>query len=203
MMKNLKIVLGALAIVFAISTVSLAQSTGKSDPKQDKKALKKELKRYKKMKPIAIRKMDLDYKEEIVDLKTEIERLKVANKKIDSLQRALNESNNKMRMMEADIEAAKKESSNAKQAVFTGYYFRVQLGAYQNFDIKGKMKNDDNMKAENAGGLDKYTVGYFKNYNDAQEFSKDVRKMGIKDAWVVAYKDGNRINVNEAKAATE
>ena len=53
MMKNLKLVLGALAIVFAISTVSFAQDKGKSDPKQDKKALKKELKRYKKMKPIA------------------------------------------------------------------------------------------------------------------------------------------------------
>lgn len=203
MMKNLKRVFGALAIILAVATVAVAQDKGKSNPAADKKALKKELKRYKKMKPIAIRKMDLDYKEEIVDLKTEIERLKVANKKIDSLQRALNEASNKMRMLEADVEAAKKEAGNAKQNVYSGYYFRVQLGAYQNFDIKSKIGKDENMKSENAGGLDKYTVGYFKGYNEAQEFAKDVRKMGIKDAWVVAYKDGTRVNVKEAQAATE
>ncbi len=200
-MKNLKIAIGALAIVLAVSTIATAQT--KSNPKEEKKALKKELKRYKKMKPAAVRKMDLDYQEDIVGYKTEIEKLKKDNRRIDSLQRALNESSNKMRMMEADIEAAKRESSNAKKNVFTGYYFRVQLGAYQNFDIKGKISKDENMQSENAGGLDKYTVGYFKSYNEAQEFSKDVRKMGIKDAWVVAYKDGGRVNVNEAKAATE
>lgn len=199
-MKAIKNLL-SLLLVAAIATSAAAQK-GK-DAGTDKKALKKELKTYKKMKPLQIRSMKLGYEQDIVDLKSELEKSKRENKRIDSLQRLLNESSNKMRMLEADVEAAKKQSSDAKNSVFTGYYFRVQLGAYQNFDIKNKVKGDNNMNSETAGGLDKYTVGYFKKYAEAESFAKDVRKMGIKDAWVVAYKDGNRINVKEAQAATE
>lgn len=47
-------------------------------------------------------------------------------------------------------------------------------------------------------GLFKYTVGLYKSVDDANELKKEMRAEGFEHAFVVAFKNGERINLDEA-----
>jgi hypothetical protein len=38
-----------------------------------------------------------------------------------------------------------------------------------------------------------YVISYFSNFEDADACKKDIRKLGIKDAFVTQYTDGKRV----------
>lgn len=44
----------------------------------------------------------------------------------------------------------------------------------------------------------KYTVGNFNDFNKAMNLQKEIRTNGFKEAFVVAFKDGKRINMKDA-----
>ena len=81
-----------------------------------------------------------------------------------------------------------------------GYYYRIQLGAFKNFDLKNKINKDDqSIQVEFLKGLEKYMIGLFFSIEDAAAYRKDIQQMGIKDAFIVPYKDGIRITHQEAR----
>ncbi|MEM6299335.1 MAG: hypothetical protein AAF740_11670 [Bacteroidota bacterium] len=41
----------------------------------------------------------------------------------------------------------------------------------------------------------KYTIANFRDYWDADLFKKYLREMGVADAWIVAYRDGQRTDI--------
>ena len=75
-----------------------------------------------------------------------------------------------------------------------GVIFKVQIGAYKEIDL-----SDDSTSTFGAekGFLNKYTIGVFKDYWEADTFKKYIREMGIKDAFIVSYRDGKRVNISE------
>jgi TolA-binding protein len=75
-----------------------------------------------------------------------------------------------------------------------GVVFKVQIGAY-----KGITLADDNSKSfgSEKSDLNKYTIGVFKDYWEADTFKKYIREMGVKDAWIVSYRDGERVDIKE------
>ena len=78
-----------------------------------------------------------------------------------------------------------------------GVVFRIQIGAYQGVDLQqyGEQSNFDVEKAE---GLQKFSIGAFRDYQQAEGLKRYLQEMGVKDAWIVSYKDGVRVNINEA-----
>ena len=78
----------------------------------------------------------------------------------------------------------------------SGVLFRVQIGAYKNMDLT-QYSGQENFGVDKAGDVNKYMVGAFRDYREADSFKKYLRQMGVKDAWVVAYRDGARVDVNE------
>lgn len=52
-------------------------------------------------------------------------------------------------------------------------------------------------------GVYRYTTGSYKNVKDAVKRQKEVREIGFKDAFVVAFNNGNRISLQEAKEILE
>jgi hypothetical protein len=52
---------------------------------------------------------------------------------------------------------------------------------------------------EDERGLTVYTVGAYANYEDANKAKAAVVSQGITDAFIVAYRDGNKITIDEAK----
>jgi len=87
-----------------------------------------------------------------------------------------------------------------------GVYFRVQVGAIRNPYFAsvffGEYDLLTEVNVEQIDGWHKYTVGSQTNYNKALELKKQIQKQTpVKSAFVIAYKDGKRISVKEARAA--
>ncbi len=68
---------------------------------------------------------------------------------------------------------------------------KIPLTSNQFKQLKGVSEYVEN-------GMYKYTVGNFDDLNDAMNLQKEVRNSGFKEAFVVAFKDGKRINMKDA-----
>ena len=78
--------------------------------------------------------------------------------------------------------------------------YKVQLGAFVHFDINQYLKETDkNFEGETQDGMNKYTMGNFRDKDVAESFKKDIQKMGIPDAWIVPHIDGTRVTMEEAR----
>ncbi len=79
-----------------------------------------------------------------------------------------------------------------------GVIFKVQIGAFKNKDLAKYFDNNPNFGGEaTKEGEQKFTIGIFRDYWDADKFKKYMREMGVKDAWIVPYKDGERVEIKD------
>jgi seryl-tRNA synthetase len=88
--------------------------------------------------------------------------------------------------------------SGTAPAMPSGIVFRVQIGAYERFDLRRYDLADENWHTAQNNQLKCYQIGYFAKLQNANAFCADIRRLGIRDAFVVAYKDGQRLPVQEA-----
>ncbi|OWY18934.1 hypothetical protein C7N43_26150 [Sphingobacteriales bacterium UPWRP_1] len=79
-----------------------------------------------------------------------------------------------------------------------GLHYEVQIGAFKYFNLHKYQQGFDHLKNEELDGLDKYTLAKFLNYSESEAFKKDIQRMGIKDAFIVAKLDGKRIDIKQA-----
>ena len=77
-----------------------------------------------------------------------------------------------------------------------GIAYTVQIGAYKEIDLM-EHAGQGNFNAESEGDVNKYMIGVFVQYREAEILKTHLRQMGVKDAFVVAYKDGRRTPLNE------
>jgi hypothetical protein len=87
-----------------------------------------------------------------------------------------------------------------------GVYYRIQLAATSRFSDADKTFAANNLSrpvlVERHNGLYKFTVGSFSTYGQANDFRNTVLSKGIRGAFVVAYRNGKRISVIDARKAT-
>ncbi len=188
----------ALRILCILLVLGIAPSMVFAQTKAEKKKLKRELRTYRKMKPMEIRNMKMNYESKLKDKKQLDLRIKNLQRTADSLQNLLTANNARVSQLEAQLLAAQSAAANAKPAGAKGYYYRVQLGAYKQYNIKSKTAADESFSAESENQMNKLTLGLFYTLAEADQFKEDVRRMGIKDAYVVPFKDGKRITHKEA-----
>lgn len=85
-----------------------------------------------------------------------------------------------------------------------GIYYMVQVGAFRNRIPQNLYDEFAPVHGETVGnGITRYCAGYFLSFDKADNAKIDIRRMGYGDAFVVAFKDGKRIPMYEAMAATE
>ncbi len=125
---------------------------------------------------------------------------------VSSLQSRVGDKDAEINRLKSDLASAREEASNnvasANQEIketrsAKGVVFKVQIGAYKNIDLKKYDDADSDFSAEDAGGVQKYTLGSFADYWEADTFKKYIREMGVKDAWIVPYKDGVRVPIKD------
>jgi len=81
------------------------------------------------------------------------------------------------------------------------YDYVVQICAYSKHNytvpwVKKHYRIDMPVLKESENGLNRYIIGhYYKDLNEARELCDRLRKQGIHDAWVIAYKNGVRHHV--------
>ncbi|GJM34147.1 MAG: hypothetical protein DHS20C18_31480 [Saprospiraceae bacterium] len=80
-----------------------------------------------------------------------------------------------------------------------GVWFRVQIGAYEGGHIDKSLETTNELSLEERNKLQKVALGRFRNYADAKQLQTQLQAKGLKDAWIVSYKDGVRVPIEEVK----
>ncbi|MEM7108577.1 MAG: Ezrin/radixin/moesin family protein [Bacteroidota bacterium] len=108
--------------------------------------------------------------------------------------------------LRSDLSSTKSQLREAKSSpkpvasggpMVDGVVFKVQIGAFRNKDLSKYFENNENFGGENEGDTQKITLGQFRDYWEADTFKKYLREMGVKDAWIVSYRDGARVELKE------
>lgn len=154
--------------------------------KQEKKQVKKELKTFKKNPESYISGKEKT-KNELKDLRNEVSNLKDQLAQRNSEIGSLKDEIAALKIKNLELENA---ASKVEEAPELG--FRVQIGYYKVFDINKYLVEPKTVVSEEIDGANRYSIGYFTDLEQAVEFRNDLRKMGIKDAFVSKYNRGSR-----------
>ncbi len=119
------------------------------------------------------------------DNETELQKKVAAN---DEQTKTLQDENAKLN--EA-VTAAKE--SDMKSATAKGTVYKVQLGMYKGFNINKYFDQPRYIGYEQVDGMNRYVISYFPDQETALKFVADIRKLGIKQAFVAKYIDGTRV----------
>jgi hypothetical protein len=197
-MKNRLILLFCLALIFSASQ-SFAQLS-----KKEKKEWKKKAKEYSKN--------PANLKQLLEDKQTADNEVASLNQKVTSMQSSISDKDAKIAELEdqlaqsrTQLSAARAELSQLKESPVVnsmdfsrGVVFKVQIGAFKNKNLSKYFENNPNFGGEvKEGEPQKITIGIFRDYWEADTFKKYMREMGVKDAWIVPYKDGQRVEIKD------
>jgi hypothetical protein len=197
-MKNRLILLFCLALIFSTSQ-SFAQLS-----KKEKKEWKKKAKEYSKnpsnLKQLIEDKQTAD--NEVVTLNQRVSQMQssISDKdaKIAELEDQLSQSRTQLSAANAELTQLKENPVVNSMDFSRGVVFKVQIGAFKNKNLAKYFENNPNFGGEaKEGEPQKITIGIFRDYWEADTFKKYMREMGVKDAWIVPYKDGQRVEIKD------
>jgi len=200
-MKHTSILL-TLVLVGALVTTSFAQLS-----KDEKKEWKNKAKDYKKN-PEALKSLVEEHQSlqgQVNTLKSETNALE---SRLSDKDAKISELQDDIASMRSDLQAAKAAAKKAQSQpkpnanagggeMVDGVVFKVQIGAFRNKDLSKYFDNNPNFGGESTDDMQKITLGQFRDYWEADTFKKYLREMGVKDAWIVPYKDGNRVEIKD------
>jgi len=148
----------------------------------------------------------------IKNLESKSNELKKCNSEKEEMQLNMNAMNNELMMAKNDLDSIKKinaiqkeekeklalEISNSNPVKERkGIYFKVQIGAYNQYRATGLGKTE--IETEMLENQIKYVLGYFTKASKAEQFRDELKKMGFEQAWIVCYQNGKRITKEEAE----
>lgn len=200
-MKNRLILFFCLALM-AASTASFAQLS-----KKEKKEWKKKAKEYAKnpanLKALTEEKQVAD--NSVTDLSGQVKTLQSSlgekDVKITELEDEISQMRGQLSSVRAELAQMKSSPAAPAPMDFSkGVVFKVQIGAFKNKDLSKYFENNPNFGGEAAKGEtepQKLTIGVFRDYWEADTFKKYMRDMGVKDAWIVPYRDGQRVEIKD------
>lgn len=193
-----KVVILCLALIFSGMQVFAQLS------KKEKKEWKKKAKEYAKN-PANLK--NLTEAKQVADtdnssLKGQVSTL---NNQVSDKNARIAELEDQISKMRGELTSVKAELAQLKEAPPTnsmdfskGVVFKVQIGAFKNKDLSKYFENNPNFGGEATDkGEQKFTIGIFRDYWEADKFKKYMREMGVKDAWIVPFKDGQRVEIKD------
>jgi len=196
-MKNSIIVFFCL-VLLTVSTQSFAQLS-----KKEKKEWKKKAKEYAKnpsnLKQLTEDKQTAD--NTVTSLNQKVAQLQSSatekDSKIAELEDQLSQARAQLSTANAELTALKENPSNSMD-FSKGVVFKVQIGAFKNKNLAKYFENNPNFGGEAKDSEpQKLTIGVFRDYWEADTFKKYMREMGVKDAWIVPYQDGQRVEIKD------
>jgi len=196
------VIIVCLALIFSGSQVFAQEMT-----KAEKKEWKKKAKEYRKN-PDA--------------LKTFTEQKQVADNSVTTLTNQVKQLQSQMsdkdaRIAELEDQIARMRSENTAlrselaklrenpvvnpMDFSKGIVYKVQVGAFKNKKLAKYFDINPNFGGEAAdkdpADPTRITIGIFRDYWEADTFKKYMREMGVKDAWIVPYRDGARVELKD------
>jgi outer membrane murein-binding lipoprotein Lpp len=196
-----RVLIVCLALIFSGTSV-LAQLS-----KAEKKEWKKKAKQYAKN-PATLKQLTEDKQVADNSVSDLTNQTKSLNSQISDKNAKIAELEDQLNRMRSELNSARSEIAQLKANPVVnpmdfskGVVFKVQVGAFKNKDLSKYFENNPNFGGEAAdkdkGDLQKITIGIFRDYWEADTFKKYMREMGVKDAWIVPYKDGSRVELKD------
>jgi uncharacterized tellurite resistance protein B-like protein len=192
-----KVTILCLALIF--SGMQVFAQLSKSEKKEWKKKAKEYAKSPASLKEFTEAKQATD--DDNASLKNQVAAL---NRQVSEKNTRIAELEDQLTRLRSEVAAAKAELSQKKAEPVNnmdfskGVVFKVQIGAFKNKDLSKYFENNPNFGGEAAEkGEQRFTIGVFRDYWEADKFKKYMREMGVKDAWIVPYKDGVRVEIKD------
>jgi len=193
-----------LLLIFCLASIFSTSQIFAQLSKQEKKEWKKKAKEFSKnpanLKQLTEDKQAADNQVSSLNQKVSQMQNSISDKdaKIAELEDQLSQSRGQLTAARAEI-AQLKESPVINEMDFSkGVVFKVQIGAFKNKDLAKYFDNNPNLGGEvKEGEPQKITIGIFRDYWEADTFKKYMREMGVKDAWIVPYRDGQRVEIKD------
>jgi hypothetical protein len=182
-MRNFLVILVTLG--FFINQSAQAQELTKTQ----KRALKKEIRTYKKN-PEKWVKMQNQHQTKVKELSDEIARL---TGQLETAELTANQLAEQLKLEQ--LRYVELEKTIPTTELPEGTVYQVQMGFYQYLDLVSFNDKLKTVRAEEIDGKKRYVIGHFENLLDAVQFSNDIKRIGISDAFVTEYIDGER-NMN-------
>ena len=202
------VVLIIMALLVAVIPVQAQRKKKRKMSKTEKAEYKKYKKELKQVDPLeykALLEKQQKTEQDLAASSKQTEELQAQN---DSLKKAMETKENEVAALkkeleecvsiplekgEVDVSPNRHMASNPEYEGNNGIVFKVQIGAFTNPEFQQFLVKFKHFTGEqDKDGLRKFTLGYFDNYWDADNFKKYLRTMGVNDAWIVAYKNGER-----------
>ncbi len=194
-----------LSLIFCLALIFSASQSFAQLSKKEKKEWKKKAKEYGKN--------PADLKQLIEEKESAQSQLSSLNQKYSDLQASVSDKDARITELEdqlsqarsqltstrAELAALKESPAPANPMDFSkGVIFKVQIGAFKNKDLQKYFENNPNFGGEvKENEPQKITIGIFRDYWEADKFKKYMREMGVKDAWIVPYRDGQRVEIKD------
>lgn len=212
-MKNLGLIITAfwiaagLMITHPVYAQKDKKDKGKKETKSSEKKGKKDKPSKEEKKALkAIKKNPRAAKAQIDNLTNQLGNARTTNmllqeennklkKQIDSLSQLSSEIQrlrDEISQKDKVIQDKSNEIAELKRTIPPGRVYRVQIGAFIKFKPSADPLFAQHFMAESKDEMNRYTIGMFREEDNAELFRQDIMKMGIKDAWIVAYNDGIR-----------
>jgi len=191
-----------------VFTTGFSPLLGQDLSRDEKKEWKKKAKQYKRN-PAELKELVEEkerYEREVKELSSQVNELEAekANRRsrIAQLEREVTRLQNSL----AETQSALDRAQQAPQQPaperrdqgddMQGLVFKVQIGAYNEMQLSdGLDAENDNLDLETENGMQKIIIGKFRDFESADMLKAHMQKIGIPDAWVVAYQDGVRVPV--------
>lgn len=195
------VIIVCLALIFSGSHVFAQLS------KAEKKEWKTKAKQYRKdpssLKTFTEAKQTAD--NQLVKMNGEVKALQSTvsdkNAKIADLEDQLSRMRGQVTSLSAELAQLKANPVISPMDFSKGVVFKVQVGAFKNKDLSKYFDNNPNFGGEaadkNPAEPQRITIGIFRDYWEADTFKKYMRDMGVKDAWIVPYRDGTRVEIKD------
>lgn len=180
------------------STHSFAQLS-----KKEKKEWKKKAKEFKKQ-PENLKQLTEDKQAADASVATLTQRVTQLENTVREKDTRIAQLEDELAQMRGQLTAARAELAQLKENPANsmdfskGVVFKVQIGAFKNKNLAKYFENNPNFGGEARDNEpQKLTIGIFRDYWEADVFKKYMREMGVKDAWIVPYKDGQRVEIKD------
>ncbi len=194
-----KVIIVCLALIFSGMQVFAQLS------KAEKKEWKKKAKQYAKN-PASLKTL-IETKQVVETDNSSLKgQVSTLNGQISDKNSQIADLEDQISKMRSDLTATKAALAQLKETppapspmdFSKGVVFKVQIGAFKNKDLSKYFENNPNFGGEaSEKGEQKFTIGVFRDYWEADKFKKYLREMGVKDAWIVPFKDGQRVEIKD------
>lgn len=144
----------------------------------------------------------------LTDCQTELEQ---AQQRLASVQQQMSTNGGELNRLQSQIASLQQQLSVSQSNLSTvtqqmqaesddyGVWFRVQVGAYQDRRIDNNLANSDQLGLEQQDGVQKISLGRFRSYDEAKSLQQQLQAMGVKGAWIVTYRDGQRVPIESVQ----